>query len=249
MANWMIICCMDRTLWSTPEAAIHFIHWLDEHRDRFYFVCNDALFADKTLWRAQTSGLINPDFVIGGLGTQVIAVRSAFPSHSVEKIEGWLEGLSEHFDADVIRSTLAGDSRLLPRPNYEQSAYKVTYNVAGHLPELAAEVQQRLVEKGQQVQAILSYDQYLDLVPKQSGKEGLALMLVEALGIPPERVIVAGDDGTDRALLTCGFRGVVIGNSSPEIDDLQGPTIYRAEANGAGGVMEGVMHWMEQDGV
>ena len=58
-------------------------------------------------------------------------------------------------------------------------------------------------------------------------------------------MITAGDTGNDRAMLTCGVRGVVVANRAPELfvlEERDDPKVYFARGRFAAGVLEGIRH-------
>ena len=63
-------------------------------------------------------------------------------------------------------------------------------------------------------------------------------------GLPPERILAAGDSGNDEEMLTGNTLGVVVGNHDPELDAIRGsPRIYFADGEYAWGILEGIEHY------
>ena len=91
---------------------------------------------------------------------------------------------------------------------------------------------------------ILTYGQFLDLLPIRASK-GLAVRyLAYRWGLPLEQFLVAGDSGNDEDMLTGDALGVVVGNYSIELEKLRGkPRIYFAKAHYAKGILEGIAHF------
>jgi sucrose-phosphate synthase len=94
------------------------------------------------------------------------------------------------------------------------------------------------------VKVIHSHNKYLDILPIRASK-GLAVRyLAIKWGLPPERILVAGDSGNDEEMLSGDVLGVVVGNYSPELKRLYGkPRIYFAENEYAKGIIEGISHY------
>jgi sucrose-phosphate synthase len=85
---------------------------------------------------------------------------------------------------------------------------------------------------------------FLDVIPiRASG--GLAIRyLTIKWGLSPERWLVAGDAGNDKEMLSGNTLGVVVGNYSPELDELRGqPRVYFAEQTHARGILEGIEYY------
>ncbi|WP_231596094.1 glucosylglycerol-phosphate synthase [Sphingobacterium endophyticum] len=87
---------------------------------------------------------------------------------------------------------------------------------------------------------VTSMDKYLDILPKGVNKGSTLKKLVSHLGVPVNRVLVAGDTLNDLSLFQTGFQGVVVGES--EIALLEATeslsNVYQARHAGAGGIVE-----------
>jgi sucrose-phosphate synthase len=91
---------------------------------------------------------------------------------------------------------------------------------------------------------IYSHGKYLDLLPVRASK-GLAVRYLSMKwGLPPERILVAGDSGNDEDMLSGNTLGVIVGNHSPELNRLKGKSgVYFAEQKYAWGILEGMRHY------
>lgn len=84
----------------------------------------------------------------------------------------------------------------------------------------------------------------VDIVPAGAGKGAATLFLARHLGVPPERLIAAGDSGNDLPLFAVAGRGIVVGNAREELAGAVGEDrVYRARASHAAGILEGLDHW------
>jgi len=84
----------------------------------------------------------------------------------------------------------------------------------------------------------------LDLLPVRASK-GLAIRYLSIKwGLPPERILVAGDSGNDEDMLRGNTLGLVVGNYSPELLRLKGREgVYFAEGHYANGILEGMQFY------
>jgi hydroxymethylpyrimidine pyrophosphatase-like HAD family hydrolase len=87
----------------------------------------------------------------------------------------------------------------------------------------------------------------LDVLPAGIDKGAATAFLAEYYEYEPEDVIVCGDSANDLAMFQHGFRGIVVGNAHPELQVIEGPTIYRSRESFAAGVLDGLNHWLSQD--
>ncbi len=89
---------------------------------------------------------------------------------------------------------------------------------------------------------LLSAGKYLDILPDGTSKGRTLSQLVDQIGFPEEKVLVAGDTLNDLSLYQTGYKGVVVGEAEHALyETTQGiPTVYHARAAGAGGILEAI---------
>ena len=88
---------------------------------------------------------------------------------------------------------------------------------------------------------IYSQDKYLDILPYRASKGKAIRYLSYKWNIALGNILVCGDSGNDEEMLRGELRGVVVGNYSPELNQLKGIRgIYFAEGKYAGGILEGI---------
>lgn len=92
---------------------------------------------------------------------------------------------------------------------------------------------------------LLSANKYLDILPAGTSKGSTLVELINQIGFPGDKVLVAGDTLNDLSLYETGFKGVVVGEAE---DALYRATegqrsVYHAEAAGAGGIIEAIHHY------
>lgn len=87
---------------------------------------------------------------------------------------------------------------------------------------------------------ITSVSKYLDILPKGVNKGSTLKKLVDFLGFPEDRILVAGDTLNDLSLFNTGFSGVAVGESEPALLEATRTmkNVYHAQSEGAGGILE-----------
>ena len=133
--------------------------------------------------------------------------------------------------------------RLISQPEEFQSDYKASYYLRNARPEDLRDVEARLGNAGVAARVVYSSNRDLDVLPAAADKGNAAVFLSEYFGVPPHRVLVAGDSGNDAATFRGEFRGVAVANALPELMHCDHPYLYRAAGVAAAGVSEGVRHW------
>jgi sucrose-6F-phosphate phosphohydrolase len=175
-----------------------------------------------------------PDYLIGGLGTEIEH------GHTAEPLPGYTGFLGQNWDRPRIAALLQ-DIGLPPHAAEYQTPLKASYDV----PNSATvdRVRRRLGEAGLAAKIIYSGGKNLDLIPRPAGKGGVIAFLRQQLNIPPQRVVVAGDSGNDVEMFIAPYRGIIVGNADADLKRLNGEHIYQASARCAAGVLEGLNHW------
>jgi sucrose-phosphate synthase len=134
---------------------------------------------------------------------------------------------------------------LVRQPKTEQSRFKLSYFIDPEKAPCMDEINQMLHQEEQAVNAILSFGQFLDVIPIRASK-GLALRYMAAhWDIPLDHILVAGGSGADEDMMRGNTLAVVVGNRHHEelsqLEDVE--RIYFADAAGAGGLLEAMNHY------
>ena len=251
--QWLLISDVDGTLLppSVPEkhgrpdlAPLRdFAAFYEERRARgeLGLALSSGRFAASVLESVRGTDLPVPDAVIGGVGTEIYLRSDAdeFP----EPLAAWPATFAG-WDAEAVRFALAVMPRLISQPEEFQSDYKASYYLRNARPEDLRDVEARLENAGVAARVVYSSKRDLDVLPAAADKGNAAVFLSEYFGVPPHRVIVAGDSGNDAATFRGEFRGVAVANALPELLNCDHPHLYRAKGAAAAGVLEGVEHWM-----
>ena len=203
-------------------------------------VLSSGRFAASVLNSVRDTDLPTPDAVIGGVGTETY-VRDddgAFPA----PLADWPATFAD-WDAEAVRFALAVLPRLVPQPGEFQSDYKASYYLRNAAPDDLRRVEARLGGAGVAARVVYSSKRDLDVLPAAADKGNAAVFLSEYFGVPPRRVIVAGDSGNDAAMFRGAFRGVAVANALPELKGCGHEFLYEARGVAAAGVLEGIEHW------
>lgn len=175
-----------------------------------------------------------PDYLIGALGTEIEDGRSGL------RLDGYTASLADNWQRDGI-DRVARSLDFAPHADEYQTPLKTSYDIEGEAVYLI--FLERLAARGLRAKVIFSNETKLDVVPERAGKGSAVRFLVEHLGLPPERVIVAGDSGNDIDMFVEPFRGIVVGNADDDLRSIAANHVYFAKADHAAGVLEGLRHW------
>lgn len=180
-----------------------------------------------------------PDYLIGGVGTQIYDGKRKRPLNEFNQQfrQGWDLGKVE-----AIVGAFPGVTR---QPPQFLHPYKSSWYLHRAAPETITLLGQQLALAGLETSVVYSSARDLDVLPACTTKGGALKWLCHHLGVPLERVLVAGDTGNDASLfLLPGVQGIVVENAQPELIEavVKVPT-FNATRVMAEGVLEGLQHF------
>jgi len=126
-----------------------------------------------------------------------------------------------------------------------QSRFKLSYFIDPDVAPSPDDIHTILFQEEQSVNSVVSFGQFLDILPIRASK-GLALRYAMGQwGIPMERVLVAGGSGADEDMMRGNTLAVVVANRHHEelsqLSDIE--SIYFAEKPFAAGILEAIEHY------
>ncbi len=180
-----------------------------------------------------------PDYIIGGVGTQIYDGRRKRSLHEFNQQFGSGWNLAK---IEAIVGNFPGVTR---QPPQFLHPYKSSWYLLKASPETIAALEKQLAEAGLQATVVYSSGRDLDVLPANTTKGGALGWLCRHLGLPLEKVLVAGDTGNDASMfLLPGVKGIVVENAQPELIEavVKIPT-FNATRVMAEGVLEGLQHF------
>jgi sucrose-6F-phosphate phosphohydrolase len=245
MKPFMFVTDLDNTLVGDDATLLELNQKLSQHRQEYgtkiVYATGRSLFLYQQL-KAEKN-LLDPDGLVVAVGTEIYLNGSQMPdSH-------WSEKLSAGWNKEVVLSTTADFSELVPQPDSEQGAFKVSFyleepDAAKVLPQLKS----KLNTAGLDIKLIYSSGIDLDIVPISSDKGQAMQFLRQKWNFVAERTVACGDSGNDIALFAAGKeRGIIVGNARPELLTWHNgnPVEHRYLAKDvcAGGILEGLKYF------
>ncbi len=177
---------------------------------------------------------VQPDHIIADVGTAVYVGSGREPRSDLEE---WLDAGWPPTAVSDIRRILRRHPHLQEQPVFAGRRFSCFYSDAA----LADRARRELEEAGYDV--LLSAHRYFDVLPRGVQKGPTLLRTIDALGLPRERVLVAGDTLNDLSLFQTGLQGVVVANREPllaeAVRDL--PHVLHSAKEGAGGVLDALL--------
>jgi sucrose-6F-phosphate phosphohydrolase len=188
---------------------------------------------------ALAAGLPAPDYLIGGVGTQI------FDAKRHRQFEDFAASLSHGWDRRRVDAIVQAFPGVSPQEGRFQHEHKSSWFVVDAPDEAIADLRRRLAEAELDVAVVYSSGRDLDILPRAATKGKALAWLCSRLGIPPEAVIVAGDTGNDASMfLLAGVKRILVANARPElVAAIAGLTVYRSRLPMAAGVIDGLAHF------
>jgi len=172
--------------------------------------------------------LPRPEYIICDVGATVTHLPTLT---AVEPVQS---GIAARWPGEQVRETLKAVRGLLHQEAHQQYRCSYYYDNSTDI-DSAREIAASL-----QCDMVLSAGKYLDILPAGVNKGFTLKQLLEVLALPHQKVLVAGDSMNDYSMYETGFKGVVVGDSEPEliVRTAGMPHVLQAQRPGAGGILE-----------
>ena len=232
---------LDGTLLGNPESARRFKQtWESLSRRQRPLLCyNSGRLVDDALNLLKTEPLPWPDYIIGGVGTQLYDAKrkQAVAEFDQQFREGW--------DLARVEQILAAFPGITRQPPEFLHPYKSSWYLHQAPPETVDALRRQLAEAGLKVTVIYSSARDLDVLPANTSKGHALQWLAERISLPLAQVLVAGDTGNDSSMfLLPDVKGIVVENAQPELHEAVVPLpTYSATRAFADGVLQGLAHF------
>jgi sucrose-6F-phosphate phosphohydrolase len=239
MSNLEFFCSdLDGTLLGNPEATRRFkAAWEALPRDtRPQLGYASGRLVQDVIDLLATRVLPWPDYIIGGVGTQIYDGRSKRP------LNEFTQRFRQGWDLPKIEAVVGSFPGVTRQPPQFLHPCKSSWYLHQATSESIAALKKQLGEAGLDVCVVYSSARDLDVLPANTTKGGALDWLCRHLGLPLEKVLVAGDTGNDASMfLLPGVKGIVVENAQPELIEavVKIPT-FNATRVMAEGVLEGL---------
>ena len=175
-----------------------------------------------------------PAYIISDVGATIVDGNTREP---VAAIQSDIERLWP--DEHLLKQQLAGIRGLHPQEVPQQRRCSFYYDDGVDLLAI------KEIARTYQCDVLLSAGKYLDILPGGVNKGTTLTRLIQLMEFPEDHVLVAGDTYNDYSLFETGYKGVAVGKSEPALLKAveKMTTVYQAEKEGAGGILEAMEHF------
>jgi len=239
----ILVCDIDNTILGDDKALKALIKTLKDGRKlNAHHKIGLAFATGRKLESAQdvikSENLPAPDFLITSVGSEI------HYGHGMLEDYAWKQHVDYRWKPKELRKALVDIPGLKMQADNVQREHKISYFIDPKKAPTVRKIQAHLRHLDLHAKLIYSHGEFLDLLPVRASK-GLAIRYLSIKwGLPPERILVAGDSGNDEDMLRGNTLGLVVGNYSPELARLKGrERVYFAESRFAWGILEGMAHY------
>ncbi len=230
---------LDQNLLGDPGSLPEFLRAMQQNRKCATFGIATGRRLDSALKVMRRHGIPEPDVLITSGGTAI---------HYAPKLnadEAWLRHIDHQWTPQVARRVLAALPGLELQPREEQSQFKISYFIDPRKAPPLEEITSLLHQEEQSVNVILSFGQFLDVMPMRASKGQALRYFAARWHIPLEHILVAGGSGADEDMMRGNTLAVVVANRHHEelsrLVDLE--SIYFAHQPYALGILEAIDHY------
>ena len=194
---------------------------------------------DSALTLIKKHGIPRPDILISSLGSRIHYGQNLTEDHF------WTDHIDHLWTPRRIGNLLDKLPGLKRQPKREQSTFKISFYYDEKLAPSIDEINRLLRQKEITANVMLSFGQFLDVLPSRASKGQALRYVAQRLEIPLENTLVAGGSGADEDMMRGNTLGVVVANRHHEelsqLDDVD--RIYFAGQPHASGILEALEHY------
>ena len=230
---------LDQNLLGDKKALQPFIKLLKQNRKCASFGIATGRRIDSALKQLKHYEIPQPDVLITSVGTEIYYA----PNLTLDK--AWSEHINYLWMPKNIRKLLSDVPGLKLQDKTEQSQFKISYYIDQKKAPSLDEITRLLHKNDQTVNVMLSFGQFLDIIPIRANKGYAMRWVADKYEIPIEHILVAGGSGADEDMMRGNTLAVVVANRhEEELSDLvDHENIYFASKPFASGIMEAIEYY------
>ena len=230
---------LDQNLIGDPAALKCFAEMIKDNRRCVTFGIASGRRIDNALSIISKHNIPKPDILISSLGTRI------HYGQNLTEDGFWADHIDHDWSPIRVRRVLAELPGLKLQPPIEQTQFKISYYYDPKKAPPIEEIISLLRQKDITANVLLSFGQFLDIIPSRASKGQALRYVAQRLDIPLEQILVAGGSSADEDMMRGNTLAVVVGNRhNEELAQLvDQESIYFAEQPHASGIMEAIDHY------
>ncbi len=230
---------LDQNLTGDPVALKYFVQLIRDNRKCVTFGIATGRRIDSALALMTKHGIPRPDILISSLGTRI------HYGAGLTEDDYWAEHIDHEWKPGRIRALLDEQPGFKLQPKPDQSSHKISYYYDQSRAISVDEISRLLRQREISANVILSFGQFLDIIPSRASKGQALRYVAQRLEFPLENTLVAGGSGADEDIMRGNMLSVVVANRHNEelsqLVDIE--RIYFANGAHAAGIIEAIEHY------
>ena len=235
----MLVTDLDQSLLGDPDSRGDFLRVVREHRKSVTYCIATGRRLDSALAVMKKHGIPLPDVLMSSAGTRIHYGSALNEDHL------WADHIDHDWSPRRIRHLLTDVPGLKLQEKIEQTDAKISYYYDPLLAPSVDAINTLLRQQEVTANVLLSFGQFLDVLPSRASKGQALRYVAQRLGIVLDKVLVAGGSGADEDMMRGNTLAVVVENRHdeelsllPEVD-----RIYFAAGKYAAGILKAIDHY------
>ena len=237
--NRAIFSDLDQSLLGDPSSLPKFTEALKENARCSSFGIATGRRLDSALKLIKQYKLPFPDALFTSLGTEI------YYGQYLTRDTAWDDHIDYLWHPNKVQAIMKDIPGIRLQKKIEQSRYKISYFYDAVKAPGIDEIKKILLQRDQTVNVVISFGQFLDIVPVRASK-GLALRwYAEQWDIPIDHILVAGGSGADEDMIRGNTLAVVVANRhGEELSDLIDlERVYYTKLPYAAGILDAIQYY------
>jgi sucrose-phosphate synthase len=235
----MLVTDLDQSLLGDPDSRGDFLKLVRENRKSVTYCIATGRRLDSALAVMKKHGIPLPDILMSSTGSRIHYGSTLNEDHL------WADHIDYDWSPRRIRHLLAELPGLTLQEKREQTASKISYYYDPLLAPNVDAINTLLRQQDITANVLLSFGQYLDVLPSRASKGQALRYVAQRLDIALDKILVAGGSGADEDMMRGNTLAVVVENRHheelsllPEVD-----RIYFAKGKCAAGILKAIDHY------
>lgn len=230
---------LDQTLLGDAEGLREFVTFIKRNRKCTSFGIATGRRLESALKVMKQHAIPMPDVLITGVGSEIHYA----PDLTADA--AWARHIDHLWSPKSVRRVLAEIPGLSLQPKSVQGPFKLSYFIDPQVAPPLEEIHRLLLQAEQTVNTVLSFGQFLDIIPVRASKGQALRYFAHLWDIPLDHILAAGGSGADEDLIRGNTLGVVVANRhQEELSELTDvDRIYFAQRPHARGILEAIDYY------
>ncbi|HEX5564860.1 MAG TPA: HAD-IIB family hydrolase [Sporosarcina sp.] len=231
--KYLLATDLDGTFVGDKDALGRLLQFFDGSPDEVALVYVTGRHLSSARLLMAEEGLPMPDLLITDVGTAIY--------RDVEEDLDWKARMQADWQPGMVAEIAASIPSLKKQklPDDRRVSFTVSDDI-GAVNEFKKALEDRAIAHS----FVFSSNRDIDILPSGAGKGNALEYALGRYAMEDVKLLIAGDSGNDRDMLSLGHPSVIVGNAQPELRELEPcENLFWANANCAGGIYEAWLHF------